>query len=97
MSNCDQINYEKRLFELLKANYEQFKTTGIRNRSNPKIEGFMEAGLCRGIVDREKLTKIINHSHEAVFGVPFSEKIRPNELDSDLLDIPTYFRDGKYI
>ena len=93
MPSCDQINYKKRLFELLKANYEQLKVTGIRKRSDPKIEGFMEAGLCTGVVDQELLRGIINDAHLAVFDVPFAEKIRPKSPDSELLDIPTYIRD----
>lgn len=85
--------YKARLYELLKSSYQQVKETGKRKTSSPKIEGFMEAGLSLGAVSQEDLRLIINNAHKEVFGVPFTEKIRPKSSDSELLDIPTYIRD----
>ncbi len=85
--------YKSRLYQLLKNSYQQMKETGKRKTSNPKIEGFMEAGLSLEAVSQEDLRLIIDEAHKEVFGVPFAEKIRPKSSDSELLDIPTYIRD----
>ncbi len=57
----------------------------------------MEAGLCAQLVNSEELRQIIDDAHSSVFGVPFKEKVRPKDASSDLLEVPTWIRDGKSI
>lgn len=88
--------YKIRLKELLTVLYQNTKEHKKRTES-PKIEGFIEAGLCSGILSRSEVEEIINLAHKDVFGFEFIDKIRPNDKDSELLDIPTYIRDRKEI
>lgn len=90
-------DYKLRLTHLLTQNYQLIKEGGIRKHSDPKIEGFMEAGLVLGVVSKQDLQVIINQAHLQVFNVPFAEKIRPQDKNDDLLDVPTWLRDRKSI
>ncbi len=85
--------YKNRLQNLLETNYELIKNAKQRKRSDLKVEGFMEAGLCLGVVTKSELQDVVDAAHIKVFGVPFNEKIRPKNIDDGLLDIPTWIRD----
>ena len=85
--------YKDRLKSLLVKNYELLKESGQKVRRDLRIEGFMEAGLCLGLLFKDDLKQVIYEAHIEVFGVPFAEKIRAKSLDDELLDIPTWIRD----
>ncbi|BBP43529.1 hypothetical protein [Thiosulfativibrio zosterae] len=91
----DTLPYQERLTQLLIENYTLIKDGGMRKKSDPKIEGFMEAGLVLNVVNKTDLQAIINNAHKQVFGIPFSERIRPQNANDELLDIPTWMRDNK--
>lgn len=97
MSKVDsKAVYQARLNTLLLELYETMLTSKQRINS-PKIEGFIEAGLCADVVSREEVEQIIDAAHLKVFGVRFTSKLRPTESNSEVLDIPTYIRDRKQI
>lgn len=92
----ENTEYFKRLHILLTALYSKSLDNKERIPS-PKIEGFIEAGLCSGVATRSQIEDVIDQAHKEIYGFGFNEKIRPSDKNSEILDIPTYIRDRKEI
>jgi hypothetical protein len=89
-------DYLLRLAELLKLSYQQLKDTNGRSQfGGEHIQGYMEAGLISGVVDKLELESTIDGSYKAVFGITFKERANVMPDSGDVLDVPTWMRRGK--
>jgi hypothetical protein len=96
------INKE-RYIEILTQNlneyYKEIKRKNYGSENRPKyIDGYLTAARALGVFDYEELKKIIDKIHFDAFGKTIEER-QKSELsdpssDSNLLDIPTFIRDG---
>jgi hypothetical protein len=85
--------YLKRLSELLKLSYQQLKETNGRSQfGGEHIQGYMEAGLISGVVNKLALESTIDGAYKAVFGVTFKERANVMPSSEDVLDVPTWIR-----
>jgi len=87
--------YLLHLRELLQTQYEKVKNNPNKALAkNERIEGYLEAGLISGMVNRSELKQVINDAHKAVYGVTFDER-KEASLDAESLwDVPTWIRRG---
>ena len=98
------MRYDKeRYIEILTQNLnEYYKEIKRKNSGSEKrqkyIDGYLTAARALGVFDYEELKKIIDKIHFDAFGKTIEER-QKSELsdpssDSNLLDIPTFIRDG---
>lgn len=87
--------YMLHLRQLLESQYENTRDNSSKALSkNERIEGYMEAGMISGLVNRNELKQVINDAHKAIFGVTFDER-KDASLDAEnLWDVPTWIRKG---
>lgn len=93
MSKQSYLTY---LNQLLVDQYNELKDNPSKSLiKNQRISGFMEAGLVSGLVNRKEIKRVVNSSHQSVFGVSFDERTETkNNHVEDLWDIPTWIRKG---
>jgi hypothetical protein len=98
VTTMNKQEYLKRLSELLKLSYQQLKDTNGRSQfGGEHIQGYMEAGLISGVVDRLELESTIDGSYKVVFGVTFKERANVMPDSEGVLDVPTWIRRGRKV
>lgn len=87
--------YMLHLRQLLETQYNEIHVNPSKSLAkNPRIEGYMEAGLITSLVTRKELKQVINEAHKSVFGVTFDDRAELNQDAEALWDIPTWIRKG---
>jgi hypothetical protein len=83
---------------LLQLSYKQLKDTNGRSQlGSEHIQGYMEAGLISGVVDKLELESTIDGSYKAVFGITFKERANVTPNSEYALDVPTWIRRGRKV
>ncbi|WP_044412264.1 hypothetical protein [Thiomicrospira microaerophila] len=91
--NTTSSAYQHHLKGLLVEHYhEQRSAKKIHPQKAYHIQGFMEAGLLLGSIDKPTLEQLIDLAHQEVFDCPYQARHQPKVENTSLLDIPTWLR-----
>lgn len=96
-----EINYSTLIRELLEEVYTHKRETGKTTRGiQAYVKGFFDAGLQLGLITEEALSDVVEEMNLQVFGKSLGEqKEMFQEIHStyeDYIDVPAYFRKGKF-